>query len=78
MGRQKETEMDATALAILAVTLIFTIALWAMVIFMGKRSTWVLVFTLAMTLVTVLVILNVYGTIDIWPILAPAAPAVTP
>jgi len=65
--------MEPTAIAILAGVVIFTLILWAMMIFMGKRQTWMIIFTIAMTLLTILVALNTGGYIDIWPILTPPA-----
>jgi len=64
--------METTAIAILAVVLLFTAVLWFMMLFMGKRQTWMLVFTSAITLVAILVCLNVCGVVEIWSLLTPA------
>jgi len=69
--------MDATAMAITAGVLLFTLFMWFLVTYMGKRTTWMLILTAAVTIAALLVIANACGYIEIWPILTPEA-AVTP
>jgi len=65
-------------MAIMGAILLFTIILWVLVLFMGKRQTGMLVLTVAVTIVAALAALNAAGYVDIWGILAPATAVVTP
>ena len=70
--------MEATAMAIVAAVIVFTLIIWAMMLFMGKRQTWFMLLAVAALMITCLVLANAFGYIEIWSVLTPPPAVTTP
>ena len=64
--------MDITQIAIMSAILLFTVILWGLMLFTGRRQTWMVILTVAVTIGAALAVLNVAGVVEIWNALSPA------
>jgi len=71
--------MEMTQIAVLAAVLIFTLVLWMVTLVRTKKNPYILILTVAVTLIALLVVLDFAGVTAIFgDFFAEPPPAVTP